>query len=88
MDYINDPEWDKASRDESPSEDYGWQDPPHFDYRPVYFDDHTSRQKPPGPQYQHNPGCLASLFGFALIDRMMFPSDEEGFDDFLDDLFF
>ena len=47
-----------------------------------------ARQKPPAPPPQNSPGCLASLFGFALFDRLMFPSDEEGFDDFLDDLFF
>jgi len=88
MDYINDPDWDDALRDDCRPEEYHWDDQANSDARPAGFIDRPARQKPPAPPPQNSPGCLASLFGFALFDRLMFPADEEGFDDFLDDLFF
>lgn len=90
MDYINDPGWDDEPLYDDQSNDYppGWDDQPPYHPPSAAFDGRPARQKPPVPPSQNSPGCLASLFGFALFDRIMFPSDEEGFDDFLDDLFF
>lgn len=88
MDYINDPGWDDEPRYDPYAEEYddrpGWGDEPPCHHQAKTFDSRPAGQRPP----QSNPGCLASLFGIALFDRLMFPADEEGFDDFLDDLFF